>query len=654
MNKSILPLAAAACLTALTSVSALAERHAPYDRSRIYWDMTTRVDAMPWGGNYGRMVQLLDGRLMIVGSYGGGLAYTISENYGATWTAPTMIIHNPAGFVYGSPDFTQLADGTLLVGLNPRPDKPYTPDRKFGIRVLRSTDLGKSWSKPIFVHDASHMWDDGCWEPSFLQLPSGEVQCFYSVELPNCGDQEIMISRSFDNGLTWSTAERVCYRKGFRDGMATAIITDAQEIVGIIEDFGHQEGIWSPRATTFRCKLADNWRNWVDAGSSNRQMIFERAEDKRFNSAAPYIRKLPNGETIASWMGNSDGRQTTEIDKYPMFVAVGDKDARNFKAVNNPFFRKENEFANWASLGVADDGYVYAMANVGEYGGGCVLGLVKGFPRKGFDAAFGTPKIDGKPTSDPWAFKNGRQLTMGTNTGNRVDADFLYDNDNFYLYAYVQDQTLITDAIDRDALFFYLDVTGCCDTYPQAGMFKFTFGTDGQATLRKGANNKWQPETEATGITYKLIAGSKYYMIEAAIPWSVLGEPKAPEVSRPMRMNLQVRDRRDRELQWETIPETTDKASWTWPELYLGINPTISGIEAASSTPDAEVTVSGNDVNVATERQILALEAMSVAGRMVASSAQPSLTLPAGGVYLLRIVYADGTPSEIRKIVIPN
>jgi len=106
--------------------AAQAARHEPYDRSRIYWDMSTRVDAMGWGGNYGRMVQLLDGRLMIVGRYGGGLSYTVSHDYGASWSTPSMIVRNPSGYDYGSPDFSPLADGTILVGGNTRsPTVPF-------------------------------------------------------------------------------------------------------------------------------------------------------------------------------------------------------------------------------------------------------------------------------------------------------------------------------------------------------------------------------------------------------------------------------------------------------------------------------------------------------------------------------------------------
>ncbi len=633
-----------------STLAAQAARHEPYDRSRIYWDMSTRVDAMGWGGNYGRMVQLLDGRLMIVGRYGGGLSYTISKDYGASWSTPSMIARNPAGFDYGSPDFTQLADGTLLVGLNPRPDEPWTEDRKYGIRVVRSTDCGETWSEPIFVFDAKYYGGDGCWEPSFLQLPSGEVQCYFSVEVVGNNDQEIMISRSFDNGLTWGKAERVCYRAGSRDGMATAIITDAGEIVGIIEDFGHANYIGSPRATTFRCTLEDNWSHWVDAGSRNREMIFERQEDKKYNSAAPYIRKLPNGETVASWMGNSDGRATTEIDKYPMFVAVGDADARNFKAVNMPFNRGPEEFANWSSLGVADDGYVYAMANVGQYGGGCVLGLVKGMPRKGFDVAFGTPELDANPAKDAWAYKNGKQLTMGTQTGCRTEADFLYDDENLYFYAYVQDKEIIKDAIDLDGLFLSLDVAGCCDTYPQTGMFKFFFGTDGKATVRRGENNKWQPETEATEVTYVLSCKSKYYMMEVAIPWSVLGEERAPSSARAMRVNVQVRDRRKSALLFENIPETVDKSSWTWPELTLLENTGMGQLDAPASK--TEFKVSGRCVTVVSERLIDTVEAYTPSGALAAASSSMSVHLPAAGVYLIKVCYSDGSGSETRKVIL--
>jgi len=117
--------------------------------------------------------------------------------------------------------------------------------------------------------------------------------------------------------------------------MPSAIITDNDEIVVILEDNGHpgQAGF---RATTVRCALDDNWKNWVDANSEARSMIFPSGENRNHVSAAPYIRKLKNGETIASWQGNHY-RPGVGEKEYVMYVAVGDSDGKNFKAVTQPF-----------------------------------------------------------------------------------------------------------------------------------------------------------------------------------------------------------------------------------------------------------------------------------------------------------------------------
>ncbi len=630
---------------------AQAARHEPYDRSRIYWDQSTRCLPLPNSGSYGRMIQLQDGRLMVMGGYAGGVAYTFSSDYGKTWTSPQLAIRNPEGFGYGSPDFTQLADGTLLLGLNPRPTEPYTEDRKFGIRVTRSTDLGKTWSEPIFVYDAQHLFGDGVWEPSFLQLPSGEVHCYFSDEgtFTQSSEQDIKVSRSFDNGLTWSTPQRISFRPGCRDGMPSAIITDAGEIVVIIEDFGHG-GYSGFRATTFRCTLEENWSYWVDGNSPNRNMIFANAADKKYASAAPYIRKMQNGETVASWMGEKEGLTGVPLDLYPMFVAVGDADARNFKSVNQSCYFPEGGCANWASVGVADDGYGYAQANT--YGGGHTpgLGLVKGMPRKGFEAAYGTPKIDGTPAKDAWAYKNGKQLTMGSQTGCRTEADFLYDDENFYFYAYVMDNDIVTDAIDNDGVFLYLDVAGCCDTYPQEGIFRFFFNVDGTVTMHRGQSGKWQAVSEPEGMTYVMDCHKRYYMMEVAIPWALLGEQGAPSSSREMRVNLKVRDRRKSALLFESIPDAIDKSSWTWPELTLLENAGIggAGIQDGGKTV---FRVEGCSVAVEATREVKGMEAYTPAGMLAAVSPTSSIHLPGKGIYIIGVRYADGSV-ERRKVSI--
>ncbi|MBD5225108.1 MAG: hypothetical protein HDS68_03955 [Bacteroidales bacterium] len=642
MKRKFISSAVTLCAAIFAPTVAECVPHAPFERSRIYWDMSTRCVPLKSPSGYGRMIQLQDGRLMMTGgAWNRGVECTFSSDYGKTWSDPQVILSNNSQWEMCNPDMIQLRDGTLLMGINPRPAQPYSEDRPYSIDVIRSTDNGQTWSGMIRVHTASHLGQDGCWEPAFLELPSGEVHCYFSLELVDSNDQEIMMSRSFDKGLTWTPAQRVSYRYGHRDGMPVAILTDNGEIVVTIEDNG-QPGYSGFRATSFRCTLEQNWTNfWVDAGSPNRSKLLVNDDDLQYISAGPYIRKLPNGETVASWMGEKEGLKNCGIDLYNHMVAVGDADARNFRCVSPSFYVPEGGRANWGSINVADDGCVYAIA--GAYEGGQSEGnsLIKGTPRKGFTAEFGTPVLDASPMRDVYGYTAGRQLTMGSQTGCRTEADFAYDNDNLYFYAYVMDTDLVTDVVDRDGIFLYLDVAGCCDTYPQTGMFRFFFGTDGVVMMRRGESNKWQSEEETADVTYVLDLRKRYYCMEVAIPWKLLGEAKAPSADRVMRMNMQVRDRRKNALKFETIPEATDKASWTWPELTLKVN---AGVDY-TRVDDMRVTVKTEGCEVTAEcvAGIAGMEAYTTSGMLVAAVDDSSMSLPSGGIYILNIQLSDGT-----------
>ena len=205
------------------SVNAMASYHEPYNGSRIFWDSSTRTTVFSSGG-YGRLIQLQDGRLMAC-TESGGINVAYSTN-GTMWSTPEKIVTNTNNTPECVPDLIQLQDGTIIVAYNPRPSSPYTEDRRFGIRCKRSTDNGKTWSDEIFVNDASYTFQDGCWEPSMLQLPSGEVQLYFADEGPytSSGEQQISMCRSFDGGQTWGKAEIISFRKNFRDGMPVPVL----------------------------------------------------------------------------------------------------------------------------------------------------------------------------------------------------------------------------------------------------------------------------------------------------------------------------------------------------------------------------------------------------------------------------------------------
>lgn len=641
-------------LSALTLVAA---KHEPYNLPRIYWDINTKQQIFP-SGNYARMTPLQDGRLMVVAESGGGISCCYSKNGGQTWSAPEMIIRSASDIPFSVPDLIQLTDGTIIVGYNPRPSRPYTEDRKFGIRVMRSTDNGKTWQGPIFVYDAQHTFEDGCWEPSFLELPSGEVQLYFANEgnFTHSGEQEISMCRSFDQGQTWSDAVRICYRAGSRDGMPAAILTDNGEIVVIVEDNGHPNRS-NFRATTVRSSLEDNWSNWVDAWSPNRNMIFADDADKNSVSAAPYIRKLKTGETIASWQGDRGNRAGVKMEEYDMYVAVGDKDAKNFKAITQPFGLPLGQKSIWNSLCVDHNGDVFAVGSIGNKNQTNSVTIMKGYPMKGFMANHGTPEINGSFSGEKWTAKNAQQIFMGTITRKRSTMDFLYDKDNLYFYARVVDKNAFTDKVDNDGITLALDIDNCCDTYPQKGMFRMFLDANGSISFYEGNGGKWNKIETPETIKFVANVKSLYYDMEVAIPWSVLGCESAP-IDKDMRCFIEVRDRRDSEIVNETIPDAVLRQSWTWPEFKL--NPDgFSGIDdvwTGNNTAKAKVTIENGNICVTSSRDITCASIFSITGSFVKSDncvGTEYRTNMSGrnGIYIINVTDIDGNHFRSKLLI---
>lgn len=556
----------------LSSAFSFSQQVTPYKGSRIFWDFDSQKTAI-LGGNYARMIELQDGRLLMVAETLGGIGISFSSNQGSVWSTPILIASPPDNVSYAVPDVIQLTNGTILVGFNPRPKSPYSSERLFGIRVIRSTDNGKTWSDPIFIYDADYIFSNGCWEPSFLELPSGEVQCYFANEDPytSNSDQEISMCRSYDKGLTWSTYTTVSYRSGSRDGMPVPLLLqDSTEIAVIIEDNG-----WSGRtsftATTVRNSLAENWTNYVNASSSNRAMIYETIPSTSIISSAPYIRKLPNGETVASYQTN-ENRISNDLQYYDMQVMVGDKQAKNFKAKSNPFALGNDKHAIWNSVSVIDTGIVVAVASIGIPNGANDVVMIKGYPKKQADAKYGTITVDGINNSDEnWTTSKAAQLFLGASTGNKVKVDFLYDDNYLYITSLIVDRTLINSGTDNDGLLFLIDADNVSSTTPRVGMYSFFFDTNGTVKLKRGNSGSWYTDTNTSGILYSVNLSSFYYNIEAAIPWSLLGKT-SPPVGERMAIAVENIDKQQYSIKYNSIADVDNDASWTWLNFFLAPN----------------------------------------------------------------------------------
>lgn len=654
-------------LCSLLTIGASAARKDAYDRSRIFWDTDTKKTLFS-SGNYARMIQLQDGRLMVAAE-NGGIKVIYSSDGGKSWTPSELIASNPANVSECVPDLLQLADGTIIVGYNPRPHSPYSEDRRFGIRCRRSTDNGATWSDEIFIFDARHIFNDGCWEPSFLELPSGELQCYFANEndFTTTGEQCISMCRSFDKGLTWGAPVRVSYRQWSRDGMPVPILTpDGKEIVVIIEDNGWP-GSSGFIATTVRCPIEENWTGVpVDGGSTRRSKIFAVAPPAGHAAGAPYLRVLPSGETVASYQGN-DNRSTTDMERMNMSVLVGDEQARNFKGLTQPFNISEEYHSLWNSVAVVDTGTVVALGSIGQPNSGNRIDMIKGYPRKNIIANYGTPVIDGTAAGDTWTYPKAYQIILGHENNTRRTFDFLYDSEYLYFTARCIDRDITTDKTDNDGVFLYLDTENACDVYPRNGMFQFFFDLNGTVTMKHGEDlegyeaGKWIANDAADfdGVKFELKKSTVYYELEAAIPWSVLGMGKAPE-GKLMRADVKVRNRRASTVEYATIVDTetaTSKPnSWAWMGFLLRNGD--SGVAKTTAAKPLRIATIGNGVvKLSSERTIGEVALYTFDGRMVSSKSVGGTECTVGteGIVggIVRVTYADGT-SESRKILLPR
>lgn len=336
------------------------------DGVRIAWDYNSMQQLADKGG-YPRLTRLEDSSLVVIyETRTGNIHLKRSIDNGITWSSPTEVFSK---FVYAAldgrstvvnmanPEIKQLQNGDIVIACNYRPEKAEIAP--YSIVLRRSTDNAKTWFAPQNLYTAAPRFGDGCWEPSFLQLPQGELQVYYANENPyrDSNEQEISMLSSPDNGVTWTKKHKtVSFRKNKRDGMPVAQIIDKQ-IVLVIED----NHINQFKPYTIRCDIADNWANTVLSDSPDRNYaLLEKISDTVY-IGAPYILRLPHGETMISYQTNEN--RTSDWELSTMEVAVGDSTAQNFHKRSQPFPVPLDKEAKWNSLALWDHETIVALTS---------------------------------------------------------------------------------------------------------------------------------------------------------------------------------------------------------------------------------------------------------------------------------------------------
>ncbi len=316
---------------------------------RIEWNQKT-LTLVAANGHYARMIRLKNGNILCCYSRGGKVCLRRSIDNGVKWGREITVASCSYGAATNA-EIVLLAGGRLLYAYNVRPSDGV---HRFAINICFSGDNGKTWTKPRQVFAAGKTFKNGCWEPAAIQLPSGEIQLFFTNEGPyrKSNEQEITMMRSGDAGATWGKPERICFRKGRRDGMPVPLILkNGKGVVLAIEDPGAR-GAFKP--ATIITSMKDNWRQgFADGKSPRRRASLLKPLAPSVYAGAPYICQLDSGVTILS-VQSTEGRKVPRGARHTrysrMVVYVGNEMAEKFTNRSEPFIADKGACGVWNSV----------------------------------------------------------------------------------------------------------------------------------------------------------------------------------------------------------------------------------------------------------------------------------------------------------------
>jgi hypothetical protein len=545
----------------------------PVTGIRIAWDYMTLKkvstdDKIRYSG-YARMIQLGDKSLMTVYEADGNVVVVKSNDLGASWSAPVTVAPKLEGVNMAVPDILQLKDNSILICYNPRPTVA-DPAKRFGIRTIKSYDGGVSWKDDRLLYQAGVDFGNGCWEPSAIQLESGEIQLFFANEGPytSSNEQNISMLKSPDGGLTWTeTPEIASFRAGKRDGMPSPLILqNGKDIVFSIEDDG--EGNFKP--CIIRTSADNAWKTTVDAASPNRSYALSERLQESIYAGAPYLRQLKTGPTILSYQGTEN--RTNKLEFAEMKVVIGDEEARNFNRKSTPFIIKSDKSGLWNSISVLDDNTVVALTSTNTFStsGNTEIWMIKGRVMEELSVANNSIVVDGEQNETQWNDKF--PVFVGQRSATQSEHQFTYDEKNLYIISKVRDKKVIGDAAkaeENDGITVFIDAQDKSLELPGTGVYSFYLSANNNLIVKEGFNKKWVEKKGGEGILHVTKTNSEGYIQEVAIPWSFLGG--MPPSSSRIGVNICLTEAiSNKALDYrENISSNDEMKPYTWMTLKL-------------------------------------------------------------------------------------
>ncbi len=321
---------------------------------------------------YPRMCRVDDNKILL--TYHGGTFDHWQNSYlrksydnGKTWTDPVEIFSASGNFLGSgfyricNPEMTKLNNGWIILTVVANAN----PETNTNCKVLAtiSKDGGETWGDPLVVGRGR------TWEPQVVQLPGGELELLVSSEAywwdnqRNNLFQEILSTRSTDNGETWTTYKRASYKPAARDGMPVAVVMQGNKGVLFIEE--SINGNVPP--TLVHRALDEEWdtSDWNSVDNDRRWRT-----NLNNGAGAPYMIQLPTGEFLIMAHTNQTG-QVWQTNRPQVIMA--DNTGHGFKYSRLPL-SGSNPLANgtgayYNSFFLYDNDTVWLLITKAEYDG---------------------------------------------------------------------------------------------------------------------------------------------------------------------------------------------------------------------------------------------------------------------------------------------
>lgn len=406
---------------------------------------------------YPRIKQAADGSYLLFyqnGKTGTSIRVARSTNLKA-WFGVTVLFAKSGSKFYATSDAIVLDNGDILAVASF--NGSYKGDAKNnGISMRRSTDNGKTWSEEQVIYVGT------TWEPSLLQLDSGEIQMYWTnthvggvaASLGGRADDNstgTMMIRSFDNGVTWTGDLSVAYggqivaqqltKKGsdgnyYSGQMPVAVQLNNGDIALALEirlpktssqgDTFHLSFAYSPGVNSWPVALGDD-----EEGPSS------LVKSKFTSMAGPYLKQFDSGETVLTyhWGGK-------------WYYKLGNNTATAFTSSVEYFEGKAID--QWGATEITGAhsiiGTVPAEGNAGAY-------IAMSHLNHTINAENTDITLDGSCAE--WNNID-QAFFVGSKSQAQASIRTAQDEENIYFYAEVLDRYLS----DKDSISFYL----CKDT----------------------------------------------------------------------------------------------------------------------------------------------------------------------------------------------